>query len=278
MQARDSLTYSHYEVDVKHSEKNTVYKTIGIYEKLFIIRSRNTALVSYTKGEANMASKLVVKKGPGTGTSYTLDQAEIFVGRDLGNDIVVNDAEISRRHARLYKHGDNYMVEDLGSTNGTIVNGQKIRGPKELTNHDYVAMGQNIGYEFIDDKPMSYEANTVAVDKMDDFDNATIVADDSQSLLTEVERFAAPIPEIPSEFAGVPEQKMDHSPSTRDIPPASSFPASPAKPKKKFPIWVLILVILLVIICLCVAGIWFIDSQNMWCEILTFLPGCAVAY
>lgn len=225
-----------------------------------------------------MASKLVVKKGPGTGTSYTLDQAEIFVGRDLGNDIVVNDAEISRRHARLYKHGDNYMVEDLGSTNGTIVNGQKIRGPKELTNHDYVAMGQNIGYEFIDDKPMSYEANTIAVDKMDDFDNATIVADDSQRLLPEEESYATPIPEIPSEFAQVPERKHSAIPSAQNMPPALAFSDSPAKPKKKFPIWILILVILLAITCLCVAGIWFIDSRNMWCEIFTFLPGCAAVF
>ncbi|HET59549.1 MAG TPA: FHA domain-containing protein [Chloroflexi bacterium] len=225
-----------------------------------------------------MASKLVVKKGPGTGTSYTLDQAEIFVGRDLGNDIVVNDAEISRRHARLYKHGDNFMIEDLGSTNGTIVNGQKIRGPKELTNHDYVAMGQNIGYEFIDDKPMSYEANTIAVDKMDEYGDATIVGDDSQRLIPEEEDYAAPIPEIPSEFAQVPQQSQPHKMPAQDVPPATAFPASPAKPKKKFPIWILILVILLFIICLCGGLIWYIDSQNLWCEILTFLPGCPVTY
>lgn len=225
-----------------------------------------------------MASKLVVKKGPGTGTSYTLDQAEIFVGRDLGNDIVVNDAEISRRHARLYKHGDSFMIEDLGSTNGTIVNGQKIRGPKELVNHDYVAMGQNIGYEFIDDKPMSYEASTIAVDQMDEFDNATIVADDSQRLIPEEEGYAAPIPEIPSEFAQVPAQNIPHSVPAQEIPPATAFPASPAKPKKKFPIWILIVLILLAIVCACAGLVWLIDSQNMWCEILTFLPGCAAAY
>ncbi len=50
-----------------------------------------------------MASKFIAKKGPAAGVSYSLEQQEIFIGRDLSNDIVINDPEISRRHSRLYK-------------------------------------------------------------------------------------------------------------------------------------------------------------------------------
>jgi predicted component of type VI protein secretion system len=235
-----------------------------------------------------MGCKLVVKKGPATGTSYDLDQVEIFVGRDLGNDIVVNDPEISRRHARLYKHGDHYLVEDLGSTNGTIVNGQKIRGPKQLTNHDYVAMGQNIGYEFISDQPLGYEAQTVAVDDMGFDEGATFVA---EAPIPELEIQAAQepalTPDIPEEFAQVPQgnpaqaQEMPAFPAEQPGQPvvpqtnASSVnDPEPVKAKRSIPLWLIIVVILLAIACICIAAIWVIDSQMLWCTILPFLPGC----
>lgn len=234
-----------------------------------------------------MGCKLVVKKGPATGTSYDLDQVEIFVGRDLGNDIVVNDPEISRRHARLYKHGDHYLIEDLGSTNGTIVNGQKIRGPKQLTNHDYVAMGQNIGYEFISDQPLGYEAQTIAVDDMGFDEGATFVAD---GVIPSMDFAPAQpqtfTPDIPAEFAQVPvgnqgspiptfpeDQQQRHASI-----PGGNLDESPVKAKRKFPIWLIIIVVILAIACLCVAGIWIIDAQNLWCTLLPFLAGCTSGY
>ena len=232
-----------------------------------------------------MGCKLVVKKGPATGTSYDLEQAEVFVGRDLGNDIVVNDPEISRRHARLYKHGDHYLIEDLGSTNGTIVNGQKIRGPKQLTNHDYIAMGQNIGYEFISDQPLGYEAATVAVEDMNLDADATLVADSPSDPQLNMDFPGIPVeqPEIPSEFSQIPEFEQEaQSFSTNNgqapilTPPESGN--EPQKAKRKIPIWLIIVVILLGLACICVGAIWIIDSQNLWCTILPFLAGCPTGF
>lgn len=229
-----------------------------------------------------MGCKLVVKKGPATGTSYDLDQVEIFVGRDLGNDIVVNDPEISRRHARLYKHGDNYLVEDLGSTNGTIVNGQKIRGPKQLTNHDYVAMGQNIGYEFISDQPLGYEAQTMAVEEMQFDEGATFVADSPIPNLDGGMDSPIFTPDIPQEFSQAP-QDVPHQngsfPAGQPQIPQSQSPiieSQPVKPKRKIPVWLIIVVALLFVACLCVGGIWAIDSMDMWCTLLPFLAGCGI--
>jgi len=50
----------------------------------------------------------------------------ITLGRDKGNDIVLDERLVSRRHAVIQKIGQEYFLEDLGSTNGTQVNGQRV--------------------------------------------------------------------------------------------------------------------------------------------------------
>jgi hypothetical protein len=67
------------------------------------------------------------------GTTYIVFQGRrvplvgrIRLGRDKANDIVLDDKLVSRRHALIQKIKDEYFLEDLGSTNGTLVNGQRI--------------------------------------------------------------------------------------------------------------------------------------------------------
>ena len=81
-----------------------------------------------------MASQfqLIMRSGPTPGAAFTLEGDQITIGRDSVNEIVINDAEISRRHARLTFQGGKYVLEDLGSTNGTFVNGQRLAGPRVL--------------------------------------------------------------------------------------------------------------------------------------------------
>ena len=79
-----------------------------------------------------MSFKLVMKSAPYPDKEFPLVKDEMVIGRDTASDIVISDAEISRRHARIYKLGDSYMIEDLGSTNGTWIDGEKINGPTVL--------------------------------------------------------------------------------------------------------------------------------------------------
>jgi pSer/pThr/pTyr-binding forkhead associated (FHA) protein len=84
-----------------------------------------------------------VVEGTEAGRQLTLsDPLEIGRQEDLG--LPLDDSQVSRRHARISPSGDGAVVEDLGSTNGTYVNGQPIHGQHELGPGDRVRMGLTV--------------------------------------------------------------------------------------------------------------------------------------
>lgn len=83
--------------------------------------------------------RLVVKKGPNPGHTYPIFAERITIGRDPMSDIIFKDPEVSRRHAQFARIHDTYQVEDLGSTNGTFVNGERLSGEPTL-----LSIGQEI--------------------------------------------------------------------------------------------------------------------------------------
>ena len=67
-----------------------------------------------------------------------LDVAEILIGRDPACHVVIDDDSVSRKHARVIRDGDTFAVEDLGSKNGTYVNGHAVEGKRRLANGDRI--------------------------------------------------------------------------------------------------------------------------------------------
>ena len=63
------------------------------------------------------------------------------IGRAAPAEIVLEGGTVSRRHCRLEQHGDNLVISDLGSTNGTLVNGARIDAPTPLNDGDAIAIG-----------------------------------------------------------------------------------------------------------------------------------------
>jgi len=63
------------------------------------------------------------------------------IGRSSSADVSIPDRALSRRHARLYRDGDRWLLEDLGSRNGTRVNGELVDRSREVTGDDRIAMG-----------------------------------------------------------------------------------------------------------------------------------------
>ena len=66
---------------------------------------------------------LTIFKGPQTGNTFELEGAETSVGRDPSNGIFLNDMTVSRAHAKIVRNAAGVLIEDLGSLNGTWVDG-----------------------------------------------------------------------------------------------------------------------------------------------------------
>ena len=87
--------------------------------------------------------RLVAVSGPSEGKEFELSGAAT-VGRDQSAGIVIDDAEASRRHASVSVEGLAVTVEDLGSTNGTFVNGQRISAAQTLSQGDKLRIGTTV--------------------------------------------------------------------------------------------------------------------------------------
>jgi pSer/pThr/pTyr-binding forkhead associated (FHA) protein len=78
-----------------------------------------------------------------SGAAYDLSQGALL-GRGDQADILLEDSFASTRHARLVPHGDVIVLEDLGSTNGTYLNDEPLRGPQPLHPGDKVRIGDSV--------------------------------------------------------------------------------------------------------------------------------------
>jgi pSer/pThr/pTyr-binding forkhead associated (FHA) protein len=178
--------------------------------------------------------QLIMRSGPTPGKVFQLKGDEVFIGRDVGNDIVINDAEISRRHARLAIQAGGYILEDLGSTNGTAVNGERLTSRHVMREGEILSLGEHVALVF----------ESLADDK-----EATVVGP----------RTARKAPVEAGQTPSAPAVKSSTAPRPSQ--------AAPVTGKKKFPTWVIVVIVILLVLCFCVGLPIIIDSLNMWCSI-----------
>lgn len=88
-----------------------------------------------------MKDHLIITKGPRTGERIELSKLPIIIGREEPAEFLVDLHSISRKHTRISKEGSVYLIEDLGSINGTFVNEERIEKPKQIVNDDQIALG-----------------------------------------------------------------------------------------------------------------------------------------
>jgi len=185
--------------------------------------------------------QFVMRSGPTPGVTFPLEGDQLTIGRDSTNGVAINDAEISRKHARLMFQGGKYVLEDLGSTNGTFVNGQRLAGPVVLKPGDVVSLGEQI--------VLMYDA--IAADA-----GATVAVSRRA-----VQQSAPP----PVHSSPAP----SYSPS-----PAAAYSAPPSAGKKTNMTPIFIGVGVFLFICMCVGFFWWIDATYRWCTFFPFIAGC----
>ncbi len=89
-------------------------------------------------------ARLTVKNGPLSGRAYRFHQVMTTVGRTNGNDLIITGNTVSRRHARLWFENGKWYLEDLQSSNGTMVNNVRIFQPVELQDGDVISFGDEM--------------------------------------------------------------------------------------------------------------------------------------
>jgi pSer/pThr/pTyr-binding forkhead associated (FHA) protein len=100
------------------------------------------AAPSKKRGGGKGPRTLVVTAGPLTGTKITLGEQPILIGRADDSTLVLTDDFASSRHARLTNRGGQWYVEDLGSTNGTYLDQQRVQGPLLISPGQPIRIGQ----------------------------------------------------------------------------------------------------------------------------------------
>ena len=95
-------------------------------------------------GRSSAARRVVVVAGPLAGTSLDLEQTPVTFGRSAGNALVLDDDYVSGRHARLSPSPGAWVLEDLGSTNGTFLGTERVGEPVAVPLGVPVRMGRTV--------------------------------------------------------------------------------------------------------------------------------------
>lgn len=181
--------------------------------------------------------RLVMSQGPQPGQMFHLEKDSTSLGRDPGSDIVIDDPQVSRQHARITRQGGLMVVEDLGSTNGTFVNGMRLTGPHTLASGDMIGLGDAVALTY-------YGAGIAEIE--------TVV------------RQPAAAPPSPS---------YAPSPSAPQPPPPSAYTAAPPPPpaappieeeKSKTWLWVGCGCLVLILACAAVALFVWYAPASFW--------------
>ncbi|GAP15177.1 protein containg FOG: FHA domain [Longilinea arvoryzae] len=241
--------------------------------------------------------RLVMRSGPNAGQVYSLEKNEVFIGRDLANDIIVNDPEVSRRHLRLFLQGNQYCAEDLGSTNGSFVNGQRLAGPFNLQSGEFLTLGEriNFAYEVVDTDATVVSLAAQPRQEQPPVAPAAHIPPPPPPFSTPEYQPAQPAnvyePVLPPDQGSWLDQAESGNPNLYQqqapIPESGDYsgqiPQQPAAPapslfKRKLPNWALITIIVVAaLVFLCLIFV-VVDALNLYCSVFpklvnVFVPG-----
>lgn len=192
-----------------------------------------------------MPAHLVAVSGAHAGKQFPLTDTPCSFGRNPDNAIVVASARASRRHAEIRREGDGFVLYDLGSANGTMVNGQRITAPHRLRSSDLIEIG---------DETFRFEQPQPALD-------ATLIASPGPMSAPPTEPATPPPPAQgfrlpPSQPSPTPHpSQTPPAPPAYQPPPAQPSPATPPARKGCMPRWLILVALIAIVLAVaCVGG------------------------
>ncbi len=193
--------------------------------------------------------KLIVKAGDEVNKSFDLIKDKSVIGRDPNSDIVIDDIEVSRNHLTITKIGNTFQIEDRNSTNGTFLNGKKLKKPTTIKNGDLISIGENHVLEFV------YE-------KTDEISKSSQLDETDQPKVTQVQEEIAEVEKpLKERVHKIKPDKKDKKDRKKEITNQKSG-------GQKNPTWVVILIAALAfIVIFCVIPLTVIEVTNQWCNL-----------
>jgi len=199
--------------------------------------------------EMALVNKLIMKSGPEAGKVIQFEKDEFFIGRELVNDLIISDSEISRKHARIFTKNNKLYLEDLNSTNGTFQSGKKITRPVELRNGDLLTLGKGVVIEF----------------------KSEVVEEKPAAELQVGEKKQEDTKQVKKSLAGTaePVKNTGNAKKATKVPKSTTKSDAPLGIEKlrNTPTWVIVLVIvLLFLLVFCILPMLIIEWTNQWCN------------
>jgi predicted component of type VI protein secretion system len=193
-----------------------------------------------------ISNRLVVRTGPNPGMVFDLTKEITTLGRDVANDIVIGDPEVSRQHSRITRTPGGYVLEDMGSTNGTFVNGERLSAPRVLREGDLLGLSEKV--------TLTFEALSPGLEE-------TVAGHPAEPRrYAPTMRESAPIPAAP---APMPVEPVTPPPATPIATPPGTPPQPVAEePPRKRSSWLLAGCGCLVIIAILVVVLWYMDAYH----------------
>jgi len=232
--------------------------------------------------QGNDNFRLVVRRGPQPNQTYDLNKDIITVGRDITNDITINDPECSRHHMRFTRGAGGFTLEDLGSTNGTFVNGQRLTGAKPLSNGDMIGLGETVtlGYELARG---GAGATVSSAPPQEPITAANPMRQQAPPVQPPPQQSYSPSPVAPQapsyDYGAQPQQSYSPSPQSPYGAQSNTPGGTPGYDYDPYAVreeeprntmrWVIIGCVGLSLFCCCgtIGGLFLVDALNLWCRV-----------
>lgn len=140
-----------------------------------------------------MNPRLLGIGGPWKGLTFPLPAGEVSIGRDSSNQLWVADPALSRRHCLLIAEGDRFSIRDLGSLNGTLVNGVPVE-QQQLRQGDQISIGDSVLVLLLQEGEAHFERNPVEFADTAEFEGSPVLLRPEDSLYLQPDNVVTGLP------------------------------------------------------------------------------------